>query len=144
MRAATPDSLRPDPTWLEPEGSTLSPDRRVRLLPAGVLWDALQVPEARALPVLHRLLADEHDRALLGPVLRDERTKQVHWLVSPGHTATWPDGCRLLTSGWLAVPGQHCKRLSWLHLPEPGILTGAPWLAAAFHDSSSAAVGGIR
>jgi hypothetical protein len=131
----------PPVDWLVPDSATVSPDRRIRMLPAGVLWDVLRTPEDLALPVLARLLADEDDRALLGPVLRDERARTVHWLVSRGHTAgtapVWPEGCALRgVGGWLAVPSPknpHSK-LAWLHLPEPGTLTPPPWLAAALAD----------
>jgi hypothetical protein len=123
--------------WLIPDGSTASVDHRVRMLACGVTWDALRTPEALALPVLAELLADPDDRTLLGPVLQDGRSGTVHWLITPGHTATYPDGCLLRSTGaWLAVPNPinpHSK-LAWLHLPEPGTLTPPPWLAAALAD----------
>lgn len=130
--------------WLIPDDDTrpTSVDARVRLLACGVAWDALRTPEALALPVLHRLLADAEDRALLGPVLRDERSATVHWLISPGHSATWPDGCVLRGTGaWLAIPNPanpHSK-IAWLHMPADPIVTSPPWLAAALTDQAATA-----
>jgi len=120
--------------WPIPENSEASVDHRVRMLTCGVEWDALRTPEKLALPVLARLLADADDCGQLGPVLRDERSSTVYWLVTTGHTATYPDGCLLRSTGaWLAVPNPinpHSK-LAWLHLPARPAFTPPPWLAAA-------------
>jgi len=129
--------------WLIPDDHTRPPslDARVRLLECGVTWDALRTPEALALPVLHLLLTDEDDRLLVGPVLQDERSSTVHWLISPGHTATWPDRCVLRGKGaWLAIPNPanpHSK-LHWLHTPATPIITAPPWLAKALAEQLAA------
>jgi len=126
--------------WLIPDDPSASRDARVRLLACGVDWDALRTPEALALPVLARLLSHAGDCALLGPVLRDERSCTVHWIIAPDHTATYPDGCLLRTAGdWLAVPNPinpHSK-LAWLHMPVQPTFT-PPWLASSLADRLAA------
>ena len=129
-----------DGRWLVPGRVGAGGDERVWVLPAGMLWDAVRTPEEVALPVLGQLLADGGDRRRLGPVLLDNRSHQVHWLVSPGHSASYPAQCRLIgAGGWLAVPGPGgaLGRLAWLHLPEPGTLSAPAWLAAALGSGNA-------
>ena len=121
-------------TWLLPPGVVAAPDRPVVIAQTGHTWDALVTPETLALPVLVRLHADERDRRLLGPVLHDADARTVYWLLRPGSSDTYPDGCRLLPpETWLPLPHpKRCARsLAWLHLPQPDTLSSPAWLAAA-------------
>jgi hypothetical protein len=125
------------PGWLIPEDNTAGRDARVRMLACGGTWDALRTPGAVGLPVVAKLLLRPTDRAVLGPVLHDEQTGTVYWLVSPGHSANWPNNCTLLGKrDWLAVPNPinpHSK-LTWLHMPTEEVFTGPPWLAKALQE----------
>ena len=59
------------------------------------------------------------------------------WLLRPGSTDDYPDGCRLLAPGtWLPLPHpQHTAHsLAWLHLPDSDVLTSPAWLAAALNN----------
>jgi hypothetical protein len=121
--------------WLTPEGFTRCLDHPVVMWPAGVLWDAVRTPADLALPALTYLLHEnQYERRRLGPVLHDTKAGQVHFLVSPGHSATYPPGCRLIgRGGWLSTPTDRgpSNRFQWLHLPSTPRLSGPPWLAAA-------------
>jgi hypothetical protein len=125
--------------WLVPEGSPPGQDEWVRMLPAGVLWDAVRTPQELALRQFPLLLRDDEVRLRLGPVLHDSWSRHVYWLVTPGHSASYPRPCRLIgAGGWLAVPGAANipDRLAWLHLPQPGILSSPAWLATALHGDA--------
>lgn len=121
--------------WLIPEGFTRCLDHPVVMWPAGVLWDAVRVADSLALPALTYLLHENpYERRRLGPVLHDTQAQQVHFLVSPGYSAIYPPGCRLIgRGGWLSTPTtrETSARFQWLHLPTTPRLSGPPWLAAA-------------
>ena len=125
---------------LTPDGGDDSHDFRVLKLPCGSLWDVLRTDARLALPVLLQLHDDEDDLAMLGPVLYDGRTETVYWLISPGHTANWPEDCELLTTGdWLTVPNTgEPHRLVWLHMPAKPIVTAPPWLAIVLGEQAAA------
>ena len=142
----TPLTVAPDATWLMSAYDEYPPRSSVILLAAGYGWDAVRTPEDLGLATAERLLADSHDRTLLGPVLHSRRSHHVHWLIRPGSTADYPDGCQHLGLGTvIAAPGDRAVPPAtgrWLHLPNPGVLTPAAWLAAALHDTQLP--GGIR
>ena len=141
VRADTPDSawILNQHAW-QPLGSSTT------LLASGYGWDAVRTPEGLGLATAERLLADTHDREFLGPVLYSRRSGHLHWLIRPGSTADYPDGCqRLGRTHWIVAPGVHALHpdlVRWLHLPAAGVLTPAVWLAAALHDTRP--TGGTR
>lgn len=127
--------------WLRPPGTLAVGDASetgLVLMPAGILWDVVRTPLAIGSAVLGRLLADEHDSALVGPVLCDSSNGWLYWLVSPGADDTWPDDARLLGTGaWVVAPANAClptQSAAWLHLPDDPIVSGPAWLAAALND----------
>lgn len=131
-------------SWLMPADSDLPQQGRpplprgdVVLMPAGQLWDAVRTPLALGLPVLRRLLADEDDAHLLGPVLVDQVRGWLYWFISPGASDDWPDGVRLLVAGsWLGAPPSAFEMTpdaEWLHLPDHPVVSGPAWLAAALY-----------
>jgi hypothetical protein len=133
--------------WLIPGDSEASVDRRVRMLACGNAWDALRTPENLALPVVVKLLGRRTDRNQLGPVLHNGITRTVYWLVTPGHTDTWPEDCVLLGANhWITVPNpaNAHRKLTWLHMPPAPTPTRAPtftpplWLAVALADQAAA------
>lgn len=126
-------------TWLLPPGVQAGPDRAVVIAKCGRAWDALETPEDLALPVLMRLHADDRDRPHLGPVLHDADARTVYWLLRPGSSADYPDGCRLLLpETWLPLPHpqRSARSLAWLYLPDTDTLTAPAWLAAALTHSA--------
>ena len=135
----TPLTIPPDATWLMSAYDEYPPRSSVILLATGYEWDAVRTPEEMGLATAERLLADPDDRRLVGPVLHSKRSGHLHWLIRTGSTANYPDGCLHLGVGnWIAAPGMHALHpdtVRWLHLPEPGVLTPAAWLAAALHDT---------
>ncbi len=136
----------PDSTWfLSPEPQQPFGYPTV-LLEAGYGWDAVRTPEDLGIATAKRLLADARDRELLGPVLHSRRSHHLHWLIRPGSTTEYPDGCKHLGRGnWIAAPNVHALHpdtVRWLHLPDMGVLSSAAWLAAALHDTRPA--GGTR
>ena len=132
-------TIAPEVNWLLNPQSYRAPDSNVLLLAAGYDWDAARTPEQLGLATAGRLLADAHDRPLLGPVLHSRRSECLYWIVRNGSTAHYRSNCQLLGKGnWIAVPGIHALHpdtVRWLHLPEAGVLTPAAWLAAALHDT---------
>ena len=135
----TPLTVAPDATWLMSAYDEYPPRSSVVLLAAGYAWEAVRTPQGLGLATAERLLADPDDRTLLGPVLHSRRSACLYWLIRPGSTADYPHGCQHLGVGnWIAAPcdrALHPDTVRWLHLPEPGILTSAAWLAAALHDT---------
>ncbi len=136
----------PDATWLLNPQSHQPFFSRMLLLASGYGWDAVRTPEELGLATVERLLADTHDRRQLGPVLHSGRSGCLYWIIRPGSTAHYPDGCQHLGLGTvIAAPGDRAVPPAtgrWLHLPNPGVLTPAAWLAAALHDTQLP--GGIR
>lgn len=129
--------------WLRPEGTMAVGDASetgLILMPAGVLWDVVRTPLGIGSAVLGRLLADEHDSALVGPVLCDSTNSWIYWLVSPGADDVWPDSARFLgAGGWVVAPAHTflpTRSACWLHLPDDPIVSGAAWLAAALNDDA--------
>lgn len=120
-------AVRPLPwTWLLPPGEQAGPDRPVVNTRCGHTWDALNTQEDPASPVLVRLHADDHDLQHLGPVPHDADARTVYWLLRPGSSDTYPDGCRLLPSGtWLPLPHpqRSARSLARLYLPDVDTLT---------------------
>ncbi|MEV7189094.1 hypothetical protein [Kitasatospora sp. NPDC093102] len=106
------------------------------LLPTGLCFDAVRMPQSLGMDVLDRGLR-QHPR-LVGPVLHDRFSRTVYFLVpSDDEPYPWSRlGLRLVSSGgWLAVPdpvgGPHAG-VDWLHLPSRvGRLSGPHWLAGA-------------
>ncbi|MFC5890212.1 hypothetical protein ACFP0N_35175 [Kitasatospora aburaviensis] len=92
------------------------------LLPCGVSWDVVRMPERLGLPVLEALLGEA---AETGPVLHDRDSQLVYALVTvePGiDRAGLPSGVRLLSSGaYLAAPSPEMEWLNrsvvWAHMP---------------------------
>jgi hypothetical protein len=144
----TPLAVTPNATWLLNPQSRQPLLSRMLLLAAGYAWDAVRTPEQLGLATAERLLADAHDRTQLGPVLHSRRSGCLYWIIRPGSTADYPDGCRLLSATyWIAVPGDRAvppDTVRWLHLPTAGVLTPAAWLAAALHDTHTTLPGGTR
>lgn len=129
----------PDATWLLNPKSYQPFLSSALLLAAGYYWDSARTPERLGLATAERLLADTHDRLLLGPVLHSRRSECLYWLIRPGSTADYPENCQHLGLGhWIAAPGVravHPDTVRWLRLPEAGLLTPAAWLATALHDT---------
>ena len=127
------------PGWLIPAEAKTQGNRW--LLPAGPLWDAVRTPVTLGLPVVERLREHPADWAQLGPVLWDDRRDWLYWLVSPGHSDTYPEQARLLGAGSLIgaplYAGQRLADAGWLHLPEQRIVSGPAWLAAALGEQAS-------
>lgn len=138
----------PDATWLLNPQSQQPFGSSTMLLAAGHAWDAVRTPEELGLATVERLLADPADRKQLGPVLHSGRSGCLYWIIRPGSTAHYPDGCQLLgATCWIAAPGDRAVPPAagyWLHLPAAGVLTPAAWLATALHDTHSAPPGGTR
>lgn len=133
--------------WLRPPGTMPVGDASetgLVLMPAGVLWDVVRTPIGLGFPVLGRLLADDHDSALVGPVLCDKANGWIYWLVSPGAGDSWPEDARLLSVGaWVVAPANAflpTRSAAWLHLPDDPIVSGPAWLAAALNDHAMFAV----
>lgn len=128
--------------WLMPAGVAARTRHRMVLLPAGVTWDAVRTPLSYR-PVLERLVADDHDRALLGPVLADTARSYLYWFIAPGATGDWPDDALLLRTGsWLAAPRSVydiTPDARWMHLPDHPLVSGPVWLAAALDTTRRAA-----
>ncbi|MDH6141979.1 hypothetical protein P3T35_004000 [Kitasatospora sp. GP30] len=110
------------------------------MLPCGVQWDVIRLPEEPGVPALHALLASSAAGAI-GPVMHDPRGGHTYWLVSMQLHAdhTWARitrSSRVLSTGdYLPavepepeVPGA----IRWLHWPAvTGVLTPPSLLAAA-------------
>ncbi|WP_042400275.1 hypothetical protein [Streptacidiphilus carbonis] len=108
---------------------------RTALITVGGDRPVVRVPDALGLPALARLLDEEADRGLVGPVLHHRPSQVTYWWVRPGSSGSYPDGCRLLaTDALVVVPdphADHCAVASWLFMPDREVLTGPAWLAAA-------------
>jgi hypothetical protein len=137
----------PTPGWLLPGAQRDPLDRSFVLLAVGTpKVHALRTPQALALPVLARFLADPADRLLVGAVLLHPVTETVYWWIRAGATSSYPPECRLLNRK-ASIPAPTGNRLSaarcriarWLHLPEdPRVLTGPSFLASALWDEERA------
>ncbi|WP_152646242.1 hypothetical protein [Streptacidiphilus albus] len=131
--------VAPQADWLLNEHAIQAFAMSAILLAAGYGWDAVRTPEALGLAAAKRLLGSAITRNRLGPVLHSHRSGVLYWIVRTGSTSHYPTGCQLLRRGdWIAAPGDHALHpdiVRWLHLPEPGVLTSAVWLAAALHDT---------
>ncbi len=129
-------------SWLMLPGVSARTRRRMVLLAAGVTWDAVRTPLGYQ-PVFERLMANGHDRALLGPVLADTARGCLYWFIAPGATNDWPDEVLLLGAGsWLVAPRSVydiTPDARWLHLPDHPIVSGPAWLAAALDTARRAA-----
>lgn len=125
--------------WLMPPGLQGGAEGTV-LAPAGQLWDAVSTSVEAGMPVLDRLLADPDDRLFVGPVVGDALRGVMHWLVAPGASADYPEGCALLAGGARVVlpesAGEGVPCATWLHLPTHRVLSGPAWLAAALSPRS--------
>ncbi|MFD3451643.1 hypothetical protein ACFWVC_05640 [Streptomyces sp. NPDC058691] len=116
---------------------------RVLLLPAGVRWDAVRLPERPGHEVHARL---QDSTAPLGPVMWDRRCGFVYFLVPPHGEDVWaPLGLRHLTRGsWPAArdprrPAPHPA--VWLY-PGDGVrLTGPAYLLIACMEVLTAGTG---
>ncbi|TQF04737.1 hypothetical protein E6W39_24085 [Kitasatospora acidiphila] len=112
----------------------------IQMLPCGVLWDAIRLPEESGLAALHMLLATDAAPAI-GPVMHDPGRGYVYWLVPVESHAdlTWARitrSSRVFSTGdYLgapepdpAVPGP----VRWVRWPDvTGVLTPPSLLAAA-------------
>lgn len=106
------------------------------LLPCGVRWDAVRLPERLGLAVLEALL---RDAAEPGPVLHDRDTALVYVLIPPDSGVDWGRKnarARLLSTGcYLAVPSPELGFLNravvWAHMPPLPAPTDPRDLAAA-------------
>ncbi|MGW3247219.1 hypothetical protein [Streptomyces sp. NPDC001070] len=106
---------------------------RVMLLPAGVEWDAVRIPERPGHEILARL---QDGAAPVGPVMWDRRCGFLYILVPPGSEDVWsPLGLRFLTrGGWLAAadprrPARHPAL--WLYSRDAVRLTSPAYLYIA-------------
>ncbi|MFJ6355207.1 hypothetical protein ACIQKB_37830 [Streptomyces sp. NPDC092046] len=95
---------RPDQVWGE-----WNDDRAVALLPAGVRWDAVVMPQARLQAVVEDMSPLVADRC---PILADLNSARAYILVPPGTADTWGDVC---TEGGISVTGEG----SWLIASRP-------------------------
>lgn len=140
--------VAPNADWLLNEHAIQAFAMSATLLAAGYGWDAVRTPEELGLATAERLLGNAINRNRLGPVLHSRRSGVLYWIIRPGSTAHYPSGCQLLGRGdWIGAPADralHPDIVRWLHLPEPGILTPAAWLAAALHDTNTTLPGGTR
>ena len=106
---------------------------------AGVVWDAVRIPEAIGIALYEQLAADSQTAHRLGPIVISARSRATYWLIPTGSgSPDWLPGCRLLSSGSVLVlpaPTLDRRTARWLHRPEhPEQLTPAVWLAAALND----------
>jgi hypothetical protein len=112
----------------------------IQMLPCGVYWDVVRLPEELGLAALRTLLAADATRPAVGPVMHDPHGGHVYWLVSMERHAdyTWsrvaPES-RVRSSGdYLAavepepaVPGP----VRWVHWPAVTSMLTPPALLAA-------------
>ncbi|MFG3053486.1 hypothetical protein ACGFZP_21405 [Kitasatospora sp. NPDC048239] len=112
--------------WLGQPGGLL-------LLPCGVHWDAVRMPEAVGLAVLEVLLTGGQGA---GPFLHDRDSRLVYALVAPAGGIGWSrPGVRLLSTGaYLAAPSPEMDwlngRVGWVHMPVDPEPTDPAHLAA--------------
>jgi hypothetical protein len=128
-------------SWLHNEFTIWAAGATTILLAVGHDWDAVRTPEALALPVVQQLMARESDQRRLGPILHCRNTHRVYFLVRTGSDSRYPKDCRLMTEGsWVAAPRRRrlpADSVRWLHLPEPGLLSSAAWIATALNNPPS-------
>ncbi|MGW7517379.1 hypothetical protein ACWGJ2_17490 [Streptomyces sp. NPDC054796] len=99
-------------SWAPPSGVA------AELLPAGVYWDAVQVPAYLGDRVLDRLGRES------GAVIRDPFSRRLTWLVDPRATQGWtvPEAScvqLLSTTQYLTIPPGWCTRSASPHWTRP-------------------------
>lgn len=121
------------------EWESTPPHRAV--LPCGLRWDVVRMPESLGLAVLARLGGTDPDQ--VGPVLRDLPGHRMYWFIPLGHTEAWRrpgTDVHLLGRGcFLVVPHPDIQgdgSSEWEHWPaRTGTLTNPGRLAATVAEA---------
>ena len=130
-------SARPAaPPWLPPD---YPPDRRIRMRPAGVTWDAVRAPY-----YLGAAAVDQLGEAC-GAVIYDPREPALYWFVEHGSTAGWvvPHTRALGETHYLAIPALAATLpgLHWLIPPDERLLTDVALLREALLNAINEQLG---